>query len=95
MYELVNILNAVVIFSCIGYLTAVIQKITVVRLKDNVQLSIGHILLEIVTVAVSVLFIIMNAQNPSNALVSNTCSQYLSMSAEDTTNVNYIFAILS
>ena len=70
MYDLMNILNVVVIFSYIGYLTAVIQKITVVRLKDNVQLSIGHILLEIVTVAVSVLFIVMNAQNPSNALVS-------------------------
>lgn len=36
LYELVGILNPLVIFSGIGYLTAVIQKFTVLRLKDNV-----------------------------------------------------------
>jgi hypothetical protein len=36
LYDYIGILNPLVIFSCIGYLTAVIQKFTVLRLKDNV-----------------------------------------------------------
>jgi len=80
MYEFLSILYGLVFFSCIGYFTAVIQKITVVRLKDNVQPAYGHILLECAIVVASGIYIVMNASNPSNTLISDTCKQHINLS---------------
>jgi hypothetical protein len=82
MNNLISILNALVIFTCIGYLTAVIQKFTVLRLKDNVQISIGHIALEISIVVVSAIFIIMNSDNPKNELITKTCKEITTLTGE-------------
>ena len=51
-YEIYSILYVIILFSGIGYLTAIIQKLTVVRLKDNVKLPIFHMLLEICIVCI-------------------------------------------
>ena len=75
--EIFNILYVIILFSGVGYLTAVIQKLTIVRLKDNVQLSFGHMMLEIAIVIVSVCFILLSSSNPENALISDQCSQHV------------------
>lgn len=75
--EIFSILYIIILFSGVGYLTAVIQKLTVVRLKDNVQLSLGHMLLEIAIVIVSGCFIILNSSNPENTLVSEQCAAHV------------------
>jgi len=45
----------IVLASGIGYFTAIVQKFTILNLKDNVALSISHIFLEMSVVAVSVI----------------------------------------
>jgi len=88
-------LNALVIFTCIGYLTAVIQKFTVLKLKDNVKLSVSQIILEILIVAVSGVFIVMNAGDPKNDLVSNSCSGLIAVSPIQSKAMSYGFALIS
>jgi hypothetical protein len=94
MYSAISLLNILVIISCIGYLTAVIQKITVVRLKDNVQLSIGHIMLEFSIVCVSAVFIFMNAQDPTNKLITDTCAKYVTLGGDEIKEIDYVTAII-
>ena len=48
-----------IIISGIGYFTAVVQKFTILKIKDNVHLSIGHLVLEITLVVVSGFYMIM------------------------------------
>jgi len=45
----------VVMVSGLGYFTAIVQKFTILKLKDNVELSISHLGLELSVVAVTVL----------------------------------------
>lgn len=71
--EVVGIIGTLVIFSGIGYLTAVIQKFTILRLKDNVHLSLGHLLLEITIVVVSAFYMAMEFSKPSNDFLSENC----------------------
>ena len=77
--EIFGILYIIILFSGVGYLTAVIQKLTIVRLKDNVQLSLGHMMLEVAIVIVSVCFILLSASNPENALISEQCSVHVTL----------------
>ena len=83
MNGILDILYGIVIFSGIGFFTAVIQKITVVRLKDNVQPAYGHILLEFAIVVASAIYIAMISQNPSNTLISTTCKTHINLTSED------------
>jgi hypothetical protein len=77
--EIYGILYVIVLFAGVGYLTAVIQKLTIIRLKDNVQLSLGHMLLEIAIVIASGCFIILNTDNPQNSLVSDQCKNHVEL----------------
>jgi len=75
-----SLVYGLVLFSCIGYFTAVIQKITVVRLKDNVKPAYGHMLLECAIILASAAYISMDSLKPSNTLISTTCNEYMSLS---------------
>ena len=49
--------------SGLGYLTAIVQKFTILKLKDNVELSVSHLCLEFRVVAVTVLCAMVKINN--------------------------------
>jgi hypothetical protein len=95
LYDLVGMLNPLIIFSCIGYLTAIIQKFTVLKLKDNVQISFGQICLEMAIVIVSGIFIAMYGDNPSNKLITSTCSELTTFNGQQSTAIDFGFALIA
>ena len=64
----------IVMVSGIGYFTAIVQKFTILKLKDNVELSLSHLALEFSVVAVTALCVIIQANNSQNYLITDTCS---------------------
>lgn len=72
--QILSFFDIVIIAACIGYFTAVVQKFTIMRLKDNVDLQIGRITLEISVVLVSFLYIYIKMINPQNTMVTDKCS---------------------
>ena len=52
-----------VVVSGLGYLTAIVQKFTILKLKDNVELSVSHLCLELSVVAASVLCLYIQITN--------------------------------
>lgn len=46
----------IILVAGLGYFTSIIQKMIVVKLKDNVQLSMGQVALEVTIVIVVVLY---------------------------------------
>ena len=64
-----------------GYLTAIVQKFTILKLKDNVELSISRILLEASIVVVTVLFGIMFISTERNTMITDVCSQVMQFNA--------------
>lgn len=58
--QVVNIFMFIVMVSGIGYFTAIIQKLTILKLKDNVELSLSHLSLELSVVAVSAICAYIN-----------------------------------
>ena len=93
--KIVSALNPIIIFGGVGYLTAVIQKIAVVRLKDNVKLSMVHILLEVGIVICTGLFVVIDTSNPSNELLTDHCSEFVAIDAEQAATIDYAFDIIS
>lgn len=93
--QVLSIFDLVIILACIGYFTAVIQKITILRLKDNVDLQIGRICLEISVVIVSFVHIYNKINHPQNILMTDMCSKVMDIGEKDAEVINYIYALLS
>lgn len=85
----------IVIISGIGYLTAVVQKFTILKLKDNVHLSIGHLLLEITVVVVSIFYTIMLLQKPSNDVLSEACKGHATFTGAEAKSIDYAYGLVS
>jgi len=58
----------------LGYFTAIIQKFTILKLKDNVELSLSHLALELSVVAVTVICFFIKMNDVQNHLITDTCS---------------------
>jgi hypothetical protein len=93
--QILSFFDIVIILACVGYFTAVVQKLTVMRLKDNVDLQIGRISLEISVVLVSLVYIYVKFTNPQNNMLTDMCSTVLTISPEEAGEVNYVYALLS
>jgi len=91
----VSIFNFIVLVSGIGYFTSIIQKFTVMRLKDNVQIAFGQLFLEFTIVIVTVLFTINNSGDVRNSLVTDTCRDYINVNEDQKQSVDYVFALIS
>ena len=63
LYRAVNQFSIIVLVAGVGYFTAIVQKLTILKLKDNVELSVSRIMLELAIVVVTVLFGLMNMLN--------------------------------
>lgn len=80
--QIFGLFDIIIILACVGYVTAVVQKLTVMRLKDNVDLQIGRIGLEISVVLVSLLYIYIKLINPQNSMLTDICGQVVTITPE-------------
>lgn len=59
-----GLFDNIIILCCIGLFTALVQKITVMRMKDNVELQVGRVGLEASIVIVSCVYLYIKIRNP-------------------------------
>lgn len=66
----------------IGYFTAVIQDIVIIRLLNNVKLNLFSLVLQSSIFIVSILLLIMNINLPHNDALTNVCAPYLDLTQD-------------
>lgn len=95
LYKVVDIFFLVVLVSGVGYFTAIVQKFTILKLKDNVELSVSHLLLESSIVIVTALFCLMKFTTESNPLITDVCKQAMTFTPEEVNQIGMIYAYIS
>jgi len=65
------------------------------NMKDNVQLSIGHILLEFAVVVLCFTFLVMNNQNTGNGAISSVCAKYSNLDAQEIAMIDFVYALIA
>mmetsp|Transcript_30411 Transcript_30411/g.46587 ORF Transcript_30411/g.46587 Transcript_30411/m.46587 type:complete len:375 (-) Transcript_30411:1435-2559(-) len=81
-----------VILSSIGGFVSFIQKLLTIKFKDNVSMSIGHILLQLSMALSGVLFVLSYYDN-KNSMMSDTCSKYISLSPDEVGTIDQIYTM--
>ena len=84
-----------VMLSGLGYLTAIFQKFTILKLKDNVELSVSHLCLELSVVAVTIVCVLIKYNNEQNLLITDTCASVAEYSAKDKEVIGFVFSLLA
>lgn len=84
-----------VMVSGLGYLTAIIQKFTILKLKDNVELSVSHLCLELSVVAVTIVCVLIQLNYDQNHLITDTCSSVATYSNQDKEVIGFVFSLLA
>ena len=59
------------LFNGLGYITSVLQKLIIMQLKDNIDISIWRVLLEISIVGSSVYTFSAAMSRPQNTLITD------------------------
>lgn len=77
IYQTASILNILALIYLCGMATSVIQKLTILRVKDNVQFDTGQIFIELSGAAISLLFILSFANPPTTRIMSDSCDKVL------------------
>ena len=72
-YRAVRIFYFVMILTCIGMISSIIQKFVQYKYKDNVTLNYSQIFLEFSLFVTSILFIVMFNNYNYNTLISDMC----------------------
>ena len=76
-------LSLLMYFAAAGFLTAICQKIIILRFRDNVELQTGRILLEMAIVVSSTMYIMIVLGNSSNTLITDICAGYADFQGMD------------
>ena len=95
MFTCLEYFDLIVKFAGVGYFTAIVQKLVVKNLKNNVELEKGRLFLECSVVIATVVYEIFKLSEPRNPLISRSCTDYVDLTADQTDRIDYIFAILS
>jgi hypothetical protein len=93
--KVINIFMFFVMISGLGYFTAIVQKFTILKLKDNVELSISHLCLEFSVVAVTVVCLLISINNDQNTLITDKCSAVAEYTGDEVKLIGYTFALLA
>jgi len=72
-----------------------VQKFVILKLKDNVYLSYGRLLLEIALVVVSILYSVTLNQKPSNDTLTSVCKDHSSTSFSDRVQIKHVYGLIS
>ena len=90
----ISVFNQLIFIAGLGFFTSLIQKLTIVSLKDNVSLSLGHLVAELAIVITSILNYLLAQRIPEDNMISEKCQTVKAMSPADATNVDYVYMIL-
>lgn len=77
--DLINIANIAgyfylcIMISGIGYITSIVQKLTVVKLNDNAELQMQEFLIHAAIAVTSTMLVLLKASAPTNSLISDFC----------------------
>lgn len=74
VYQVIQLFQIIVIFNGIGFLTAIIQKLAITRLRNNVQLSYGRLCLELSLVITSVINYQISRDTNLDTRISERCA---------------------
>ena len=85
----------VLIFNGLGYLTGVIQKLTIIQMKDNIDISPWRIFLEISIVFSSAYTFQAAVSRPQNNLITNQCTRVMEIDPVDIEKVSFIYSLVS
>jgi hypothetical protein len=91
---IIGVFNALIMVTGVGYLTAFVQKLSVMRIKDNVQLARGQVMLEFSIVISSTLLIWLDQSVNYNDIVSRKCASVMSLNDSQVAAANYVYSIL-
>jgi hypothetical protein len=69
-----SIIFDALIFTGIGYFTSIVQKLVVIKNKDNVDPQIGRMILEGAILATIISTYVAMGQRPQNSLIYDNCS---------------------
>jgi len=82
-----------VIFFTFGMISSVIQKIAILRVKDNVTPNISLMSLELSIALVGVLFILCFNASEVNTVSSDVCSQHMTLTATQISEVDKVYSL--
>mmetsp|Transcript_31436 Transcript_31436/g.48060 ORF Transcript_31436/g.48060 Transcript_31436/m.48060 type:complete len:152 (+) Transcript_31436:2223-2678(+) len=68
------------LITALGYITSVIQKLLIISLKDNIDISFERIALEGVIIFSSLYTVILTFIRPQNSLMSDQCQRVMELS---------------
>ena len=83
-----ELLYYLMLYSLVGFLTSIIQKIIVWKMRDNVELNVARIFLEIGLVVASFLFIRKEITDERNTLISDKCATVVDISMKEKENID-------
>ena len=92
-YKAVKLFYIVMIITCIGMLSSIIQKLVQLKYKDNVSLNFSQISLEFSLFVTSILFIVMFNNHNYNTLISDMCGPFLEMDAQTIDDVDHMYTM--
>lgn len=93
--QVTNFFFRFIMISGLGYFTVIIQQLTILKLKDNVELSLSHLFLQISIVLVSAVCFMIQFNNEQNHLMTDVCSQVADFSGEDKQTIGFVFSLLA
>ena len=92
---LFNICNYVLLFNGLGYITSVLQKMIIIQIKDNIDISLWRILLELSIFFSSVYTFSAAISRPQNTLVTDQCQNVMEIDEATKEKAAFIYALIS
>jgi len=90
-------LDDFIIFSMlsgIGYFTAVLQDLSIIKLLNNVQLNLTSITVQFSIFIVSLLFLICSIDSVGNPVLTDGCTGYVNITGEQKAKIDKMFSML-
>lgn len=94
VYDLIDKFILFTTVTGVGYLTAVIQDLSIIRLLNNVKLNLFSLLLQFSIFIVSSMLLIMKINIPENNALTVGCKDYVEITALQTKMLNSGYSII-
>ena len=65
------------------------------KLKDNIELSLSHLGLELSIVLVTVLNVIINMSSTRNPLITDNCSKVMQFTTDQVDQIGFVYSLIS
>jgi hypothetical protein len=90
-----NVFQLLLFINTVGYFTSAVQKATIISMKDNIDISVVRVLIDVMVVVSSVYTLLCLLSRPQNPLIAERCSEVMTINARDKEVVGFMYGILS